>query len=156
MSVWYPLVRKRNAFSTRSGVRERPSRSGSSTSCSIIWRIRGANELSSTARAGILTTRFCLAIDLRDLKDGAGRLGDANFIEHGPRPWKCRVPVGSQLGVNLTSQVFRSRHDLLKRWTLGVQILVIKRAEHLLLDQPVECGGIDSSSRARSAGGAAP
>src|SRR5258708_29217493 len=120
----------------------------------MIWEIRGANELSATARAGILTTRFCLAIDLRDVKDVEGRRGDANFIEHGPRPWKCRVPVGSQLGVNLTSQVFRRRHDLLKRRTLGVQILVIKRAEHLLLDQPVECGGIDSSAGARSEGAA--
>ena len=55
------------------------------------------------ARAGIFTTRFCLAIHLRHFKDVAGRLGDANFVEHGPRRWKCRVPARLQPGVNLAS-----------------------------------------------------
>src|SRR6188768_2810234 len=40
MFAAYPLVRKRNAFSTRCGVLTRPSRFGSSPSCSISWRMR--------------------------------------------------------------------------------------------------------------------
>src|SRR5205823_13015077 len=145
-SVWYPLVRKRRAFSTRSGVRVRPSRSGSSTNSSMILRIRGAKEVSSIASAGIFTTRFCLAIGLRYFKDVARRLRDANFVEHGPRPWKCRVPAGLQPGVDLTRQIFGSRHCLLKCGALDVQIPVIKRAEYLLLHQAVERGRIDGSA----------
>src|SRR5579859_1615673 len=148
-SVWYPLVRKRKAFSTRSGVRARPSRPGSSTSCPIILRIRGANELPSMSRAGIFTTRFCLAIHLRHFKDVARRLGDANFIEHGPGAWKCRVPVCPQAGVDLARQVLGSRHHLPKCSALGVQILVVECVEYLLLHYPVEGGRIDGSAGTR-------
>src|SRR5688572_1877650 len=40
MLAAYPLVRNRSAFSTRCGVLTRPSRLGSSPSCSISWRMR--------------------------------------------------------------------------------------------------------------------
>jgi hypothetical protein len=45
MSAWYPLVRNRRAFSTRSGVRTSPSRSGSSPSCAISPRMRSCIAL---------------------------------------------------------------------------------------------------------------
>ena len=45
MSAWYPLVRNRRAFSTRSGVRASPSRSGSSPSAASSPRTRSCITL---------------------------------------------------------------------------------------------------------------
>ena len=67
----------------------------------------------------------------------------------GQGPGNAELQLQFQAGVDLTRQIFRSRHSLLKCGALGVQIPVIERAEYLLLHQAVERGGIDGPPGAR-------
>src|ERR1700733_13291422 len=136
ISTLYPLVRNCNAFSTRSGVRCRPSRSGSSPSCSSISRTRGAIGWSCLGRI-IFTTALFDFIGSQ-LKDVPFRLGDANLLQLRPLAGEGRAPVALQPAADLHGQVLRCGHYVLKRIRIRIEIAVAERLQNFPPDQIVK------------------
>src|ERR1700733_9494490 len=136
ISTLYPLVRNCSAFSTRSGVRCKPSRNGSSPSCSSISRTRGAMGWSCLGRI-IFTTALFDFIGSQ-LKDVPFRLGDANLLQFRPAAGESRAPVALQPPTDLHGQVLQCGHYALKRIRIRVEIAVAKRLQDFSPHQIVE------------------
>src|ERR1035441_8234224 len=128
MSARYPLVRNLSALSTRSGVRKRPSRAGSSTSLARISRICGTMVCSS--RLGDITfTVGGFDFIGSNLKNVAASLGDADPIELGPLARKSGAPAALQPAANLDGQVLRRRDRVRERLHFGVQVAAVEGLE---------------------------
>src|ERR1043166_7308169 len=101
------------AFSTRSGVRCRPSRSGSSPSLMSTSRISGAME--SGALGAMTLTAALLDFMFRYFKDVASGFLDSYLLQLGPFPGKRRRPVLFQAPAYFQPQVLRCRYGPAKR-----------------------------------------
>src|SRR6266498_2681569 len=137
-SVWYPLVRKRRAFSTRSGVRRSPSRRGSSPSRTSTSANNGASPSSPPVLAGITFTTALFDLMGRYLKDVARSFGDAHFVQLRPGPGKRFRPVFPQPAEDLHAQVFRSRHQGEEALYFRVEVAVLERIEYVEPHQAVQ------------------
>src|ERR1035438_1960867 len=128
MSARYPLVRNLSALSTRSGVRKRPSRAGSSPSLARISRICGTMVCSSCLGDITFTVAGFDFIGF-NLKDVAGSLGDADPLELGPLARKSGTPAALEPTANLDGQVLRRRDRVRERLHFGVQVAAVEGLE---------------------------
>src|SRR5579872_2531147 len=108
----------------------------------------GANEPSNAPpRAGIFTTFLFLAMDFRHFKDVPRRFRDADFLERRAAGGKGRFPVRLEAAEDLASQIFRGGNRDAKFRYFLVQVAVIERTQHMLLDEAIEHRGIDRAPR---------
>src|ERR1035438_972268 len=98
------------ALSTRSGVRARPSRFGSSPRRPNISSISGAIDSSPAGGFIILTTALFDFIGPH-FKDVPRRLTDANLLQLRPLARKPLLPILFQPAADLQSEIFRRRHQ---------------------------------------------
>src|ERR1035437_9353775 len=128
MSARYPLVRNLSAWSTRSGVRKRPSRPGSSPSLARISLTCGASVRSSFLGDMTFTAaRFDFIGS--NLKDVSGSLGDADPVELRPLARKSVAPAPLQPPANLDGQVFRRGDREQERYHFVIQVAAVEGME---------------------------
>src|ERR1035438_10238654 len=144
--ISYPLVRKRRALSTRSGVRARPSRFGSSPKRPNISSTSGAIDSSPVCGSIILTTALFDFIGSH-FKDVPRRLADANLLQLRPLPRKHLLPIPFQPAADLKPQILRRRHHTGKRRHFLVQVAVVERPHHFPLHQFIEHGDVHRPAR---------
>src|SRR3954452_4498602 len=130
ISIRYPLVRNFRALSTRSGVRNRPSRRGSSPNAARISSMCGAMFFSATFACITFTTALFDFIG-SDLKGVLRRLADADPLQLRPRAGKHRSPVLFQPPADLPRQVLRRRDLPRKALDFRIQVPVVERRQHL-------------------------
>src|SRR5215467_14381880 len=93
-------------LSTRTGVRSRPSRLGSSPRRLINSSISGANDSPSGGGFIILTTALFDFIG-SDFKDVSRRLADADFLQFRPFAGKHFFPISLQSSADLETEILR-------------------------------------------------
>src|SRR5947209_4761254 len=98
-------------LSTRSGVRNNPSRLGSSPNRPIISSISGAIDASSEGEFITFTTALFDFIGT-NFKDVPRRLSDADFLQLRPLARKHFFPIPLQPPANLKSEILRCRDHL--------------------------------------------
>src|SRR6185436_20501500 len=101
----------RSALSTRSGVRTRPSRRGSSPMLANNSLTRGA-MLPSPCFACITFTTALLDFIGLDFKDVPRGFRDANLFQLRPLAGEHGAPLQLHAPADLESQVLRGRNDL--------------------------------------------
>src|ERR1017187_4919365 len=146
--IWEPLVRKRRALSTRSGVRARPSRFGSSPRRPNISPISGATD--SPVRGSIILTTALFDFIGSYFKDVPRRLADANLLQLRPLARKHLLPIPLQPAADLQPQIFRRRYQCGyprgrhagKHRHFPVQVAVDERPHHFPLHQFIQHGNV--------------
>src|SRR4029077_12402263 len=118
------------ALSTRSGVRSRPSRFGSSPRRPSNSSTRGAIDSSPFDGSIILTTALVDFIGSH-FKDVPRGLADADLLQFRPLARKHLFPIPFQPAADLEAKIFRGRdhhrHATGKRGDFEVQVPVVER-----------------------------
>src|SRR5215472_13266449 len=137
------------ALSTRSGVRSKPSREGSSPTAVSMCRTSGTIDTAGAFGVKTFTVAlFFICNTCLNFKDVAGRLQDAHSFQLWSRIGEHTWPRLAQPPIDHHAEVLGGGHQMLEFGDFFVQIAVIERPHNLLSYQCIEIGEIhDAASR---------